>query len=87
MEESEPERRKGKTIMSNYGLKTYTPEQAKEQWRESMRVELASSLYQNDFFLLANYRRLFLRLRYFITYIRLFFNEMTSWVVLPPKTL
>ena len=44
MEESEPERRKGKTIMSNYGLKTYTPEQAKEQWRESMRVQLASSL-------------------------------------------
>ena len=44
MEESEPERWKGKTIMSNYGLKTYTPEQAKEQWRESMRVQLASSL-------------------------------------------
>jgi len=42
MEESE--QKKGKTIMSNYGLKTYTPEQAKEQWRESMRVEIASSL-------------------------------------------
>ena len=24
--------------MSNYGVKTYTPEQIKEQWRESMRV-------------------------------------------------
>ncbi|XP_020614834.1 uncharacterized protein C5orf49 homolog [Orbicella faveolata] len=38
MEESE--QKKGKTIMSNYGLKTYTPEQAKEQWRESMRREI-----------------------------------------------
>ncbi|KAJ7374665.1 hypothetical protein OS493_005006 [Desmophyllum pertusum] len=25
--------------MSNYGLKTYTPEQTKEQWRESMKRE------------------------------------------------
>ena len=24
--------------MSNYGVKSYTPEQIKEQWRESMRV-------------------------------------------------
>ncbi|XP_068714802.1 cilia- and flagella-associated protein 90-like [Montipora foliosa] len=26
--------------MSNYGVKTYTPEQIKEQWRESMRREI-----------------------------------------------
>ncbi|XP_027046306.1 uncharacterized protein C5orf49 homolog [Pocillopora damicornis] len=26
-------------LRSNYGLKTYTPEQTKEQWRESMRGE------------------------------------------------
>jgi len=47
MEESE--QKKGKTIMSNYGLKTYTPEQAKEQWRESMRVELAYSIVIPEF--------------------------------------
>ena len=27
-------------LMSNYGLKTYTPEQTKEQWRESTKVRL-----------------------------------------------
>ena len=39
-EEAAEERRTGGRLMSNYGLKTYTPEQAKEQWRESIRVQL-----------------------------------------------
>jgi len=42
MEESD--QKKGQKIMSNYGVKTYTPEQTKEQWRESMRVQLGSYL-------------------------------------------
>lgn len=39
MAEPARERREMKARrMSNYGVKSYTPEQTKEQWRESMRV-------------------------------------------------
>ena len=39
MAEPAGERREVKARrMSNYGVKSYTPEQTKEQWRESMRV-------------------------------------------------
>ena len=31
-------------LMSNYGPKTYTPDQIKEQWRESMKVLVHFSL-------------------------------------------
>lgn len=41
MEESAT-RRAERTMMSSYGLKTYTHDQTKEQWRESMKVKLAS---------------------------------------------
>lgn len=36
-EPGEPREMRGRR-MSNYGVKTYTPEQIKEQWRQSMRV-------------------------------------------------
>ncbi|XP_073232585.1 cilia- and flagella-associated protein 90-like [Porites lutea] len=39
MEETAQERQMRGRLMSNYGLKTYTPEQIKEQWRESMKRE------------------------------------------------
>ena len=38
MEEPAQGRQMRGRFMSNYGLKTYTPEQIKEQWRESMKV-------------------------------------------------
>ena len=44
MEEPEQGRQMRGRFMSNYGLKTYTPEQIKEQWRESMKVLVNFSL-------------------------------------------
>ena len=35
--------------MANYGVKTYTPEQIKEQWRESMRVAKNLVVQWKDF--------------------------------------
>ncbi|XP_015749268.1 PREDICTED: uncharacterized protein C5orf49 homolog [Acropora digitifera] len=39
MEQTEGLREMKRRRMANYGLKTYTHEQKKEQWRESMRTE------------------------------------------------
>ena len=44
MEETAQGRQMRGRYMSNYGLKTYTPEQIKEQWRESMKVLVNFSL-------------------------------------------
>ena len=44
MEETAQGRQMTGRFMSNYGLKTYTPEQIKEQWRESMKVLVNFSL-------------------------------------------
>lgn len=50
MAEPARERREMKARrMSNYGVKSYTPEQTKEQWRESMRVCNVSCILINDF--------------------------------------
>ena len=38
MEEPAQGRQMRGRLMLNYGLETYTPEQIKEQWRESMKV-------------------------------------------------
>ena len=44
MKEPAEGRQMRRGFMSNYGLKTYTPEQIKEQWRESMKVLVHFSL-------------------------------------------
>ena len=49
MEEPAQGRQMRGRFMSNYGLKTYTPEQIKEQWRESMKVLVHFSFWTKSF--------------------------------------